>query len=84
MDAIYCGVSWYWLRPLAQDIADRGFMREIHSSWVCPEDLALLIAIAKQLPDDPDDFPKGKWASIQHLEDLLAQHINKALKGEEG
>ncbi len=51
-----------------------------HCAEVEPEQLALYIAICKQWPDSEDDFPHGKWAMIQYLEQRLAARIDSAIR----
>ena len=36
-----------------------------------PSTWAGLFFILTQVPDQPEYFPRGKWATIQHLEKLL-------------
>ena len=33
-----------------------------------PEQMALTVLILKELPDKPEWFPAGKWATIQYIE----------------
>jgi hypothetical protein len=38
-----------------------------------PNTWAGLFFILREVPDTPDFFPKGKWATIQYLEGMLIQ-----------
>jgi hypothetical protein len=39
--------------------------------YITKENLSTLIGDLKKTPDSAATFPKGKWATIQHLEGLL-------------
>ena len=41
-----------------------------------------LIAVLQNARDEPEFFPKGKWATIQQLEALVGAHIPQALPAE--
>jgi hypothetical protein len=58
-------LEWY---SDAHDYVDwLGDRRYIDGTW-----FAWLIALLKEEPDTPELFPKGKWATIQRMQDLLA------------
>jgi hypothetical protein len=38
---------------------------------ILPEQMAWIVAVLKLLPDGPGRFPRGKWATIQHIESQL-------------
>ena len=38
---------------------------------VSMENMAWLALVLRELPDTPERFPNGKWATIQHLESQL-------------
>jgi hypothetical protein len=47
-----------------------------------PGRMAFVAAICKHLPDNPAHFPKGKWATIQHIEEqvqLCAEHAARRI-----
>ena len=75
MDNVLIEAYWHWVKPLAEKMQDLHLFPELHSSWIDPEWLALFIDICKQWPDNDDDFPGGKWASIQALQGLHEQYI---------
>lgn len=64
------GCSAKWAIPLAQGLIDESSL-----PFVDHRDLQWLILVAKITPDSPDVFPKGKWASIQHLEFILEEAL---------
>lgn len=80
MDSIHLGNNHADHRRLSEQFDDLDLAAPFHCSGVEPEQLALYIAICKQWPDSEDAFPKGKWASIQHLEQILAARITQAIK----
>lgn len=82
MDSIHMGSSWYWVRALMERMAEAEMFPEPVSEWVPPDTFALFIAIAREWPDSEEDFPRGKWASIQHLESLLSEAIKQTLPRE--
>jgi hypothetical protein len=45
-----------------------------------PEWWAALAFILRQAPDDPEFFPKGKWATIQQIERRLDEWANDRLQ----
>jgi hypothetical protein len=50
----------------------RGYDEWFHR-WMEPQWFAWFIALLKESSDDPLLFPAGKWATIQHMEELLAE-----------
>ena len=42
-----------------------------------PELIAYLACRLKFVPDNADYFPKGKWATIQRLQDLVDEHAKE-------
>ena len=44
--------------------------------WMEASELAWLVECMKEMPDKPEHFPGGKWASIQ----LLQEHVAKAAR----
>lgn len=38
-----------------------------------PEKMAWLFFLLRELPDDEKTFPRGKWATIQHIEGQLIE-----------
>lgn len=44
---------------------------ELTRNWWQPENMLLLIERLKGLDDMPERFPHGKWATIQHLQELF-------------
>lgn len=77
MDPIHCDLMWYWVQPLNQKMFERGLISEFHCAWVDAEWLALFILICKEWPDSDEDFPRGKWASIQALEQCLQSRVSR-------
>ena len=49
-----------------------------------PEQMAWIVLVLKALPDAPGRFPRGKWATIQHIESELLPMIDAAVKQIEG
>lgn len=50
--------------------------------WIEPETCAWLVERLKHVPDSPDVFPNGKWATIQRLEEMLTEHALECEKAE--
>jgi hypothetical protein len=48
--------------------------------WIDARWAAWLIALLKAEADDPELFPKGKWATIQRMEELLNESIAEYMK----
>ncbi len=46
------------------------------------EQWAWLLQVMKQTPDFEDYFPKGKWATVQRLEDLLEEAAMDYINGQ--
>lgn len=67
--------SWDWIEPLNAKMFDYGLIRELHGPWIEAKDLALFTEICKLWPDTPEDFPRGKWASIQNLQSLVEDDV---------
>lgn len=42
-------------------------------SLVAPEWAALMVFRLRATPDDAETFPKGKWATIQRIEELVTE-----------
>jgi hypothetical protein len=42
-------------------------------AWIEPRWFAWLVALLKEETDTPELFPKGKWATIQRMEELLSE-----------
>lgn len=40
--------------------------------WAEPEQVAWLTFRLQFVPDDAETFPRGKWATIQHLQDMVS------------
>jgi hypothetical protein len=40
------------------------------------ERMAFVVLVLKGLKDLPEHFPKGKWATIQHIESGIEQEVN--------
>lgn len=55
---------------------ERGYSEWLHE-WIEPQWLAWLLAILREMPDDPTLFLHGKWATIQHLEGKLTEAAKK-------
>jgi hypothetical protein len=61
------GIEVLYARREWEDIEDR--------TWLTREACALMFFHLRAAPDDPDVFPKGKWATIQALESLLDRAV---------
>lgn len=59
------GFALAWHRRFGQEL---GLQLGLTDSY-------LLAEVLKDTPDDPEIFPKGKWASIQVLEGLIREAI---------
>lgn len=44
-------------------------------TFMQPERMALIVLLLKKLPDNDDYFPRGKWATIQSIEDQLQEIV---------
>ena len=75
MDQIHCDLMWYWIGPLNQKMVDMEILPEFHCAWIDAEWIALFLYACKEWPDSADDFPSGKWASIQALEYRLQERV---------
>lgn len=42
-------------------------------AWMSPGDTLVLIERLKRAEDTDDDFPKGKWATIQRLQQIFEE-----------
>lgn len=63
-----------WLSDLSQECRrglDLVLQRYNLDNPLQPEQAAWMVFILKATPDDPETFPKGKWATIQILEQLV-------------
>jgi hypothetical protein len=49
---------------------------DVGTSWIDLPTCAAIYFLLKYSPDDPELFPKGKWATLQRMEEL----IHKAIK----
>ena len=47
--------------------------------WVQSQWFAWLVALLKEEQDTAELFPKGKWATIQRMQDLLADSAKRAI-----
>ena len=57
----------------------------IDRTYLLPEVASWLFFRLREMPDSPELFPKGKWASIQFLEGLIVEQAKKApLEAEHG
>ena len=45
--------------------------------WMPAEKIALLAVRLRYVDDTPENFPGGKWATIQHLEHLVDDYVQK-------
>lgn len=50
--------------------------------FIEPQWFAWLIALLKAEPDNEEFFPKGKWATIQRLEQLLENAVTAELQAD--
>src|SRR4051812_31245908 len=44
-----------------------------------PERMAWLVLLLRWIPDKPAWFPKGKWATIQHIESQLSECVDSRI-----
>jgi hypothetical protein len=47
-----------------------------------PQDWAALLVLLREAPDLPSYFPAGKWATIQRIEEMLAEWAHGVWAGE--
>lgn len=52
--------------PFVSEEGERG-----RSRLLSQNELRLLIQVLRMTTDTPANFPKGKWATVQHLESFL-------------
>lgn len=50
--------------------------------WVPMGRALLIVAVARRVEDKPEYFPRGKWATIQAIEQGVDWVIDRALKGQ--
>jgi len=50
---------------------------EIVQVFVSMQWALFIVALAKRAPDKPEWFPKGKWATIQAIEDRIVNELQK-------
>ena len=48
--------------------------------WVEVDFALLVIKIAKRAEDNPDWFPHGKWATIQRMQAVVEQELDRLFK----
>jgi hypothetical protein len=51
--------------------AENVLLDELALDGIATEHWAWILFLLKETVDDPDWFPKGKWATLQHLETKL-------------
>lgn len=51
----------------------------LDNTYLSQVDAAWLFFRLRETPDTSEVFPHGKWASIQHLEELIREQAGKAL-----
>ena len=44
-----------------------------------PERMAWIVLLLRKMPDDPKQFPRGKWATIQHIEEQITRCVDAAV-----
>ncbi len=64
--------SLHSFRAFQRFAEDRGYEEWFHA-WIEPQWLGWMIALLKECEDEPTLFPHGKWATIQAMQDLLAE-----------
>lgn len=58
---------------LSAALSDSGF--DVGESWVDFDTFCGIFHRLKAATDDPELFPKGKWATLQRMEQLIEQAI---------
>ena len=84
-DLVYAGaLSELTRRALREYSSAHGYdewLEERH--WIQPHWFAWLVALLKEEKDTPELFPKGKWATIQRMEELLAESARAEITARE-
>ncbi len=55
---------------------------DVGKSWIDLPTCAAIFFLLKAAKDDPELFPKGKWATLQRLEELIMQAIKPSAERE--
>jgi hypothetical protein len=58
-------------RAIEDYVAERDWPDTLVRRWIEPASLLLLIELLKRAEDSVKVFPKGKSATIQHLQDMF-------------
>lgn len=56
-----------------------GYDEWLHQ-WIEPHWLAWLVVLLKEMPDDPNVFVHGKWATIQRIETKLLEAVKDEIE----
>ena len=72
-DMVYMGELSYETRLALQQYSSKHDYEEWlgDKSWLSLEKFAYLVALLSVETDEPWLFPKGKWATIQRMQDLM-------------
>ncbi len=71
-DSIHIGeLSSEAYRAIEDHAAEKDWPDTLLRKWIEPAMLLLLIETLKRTDDWPKVFPKGKWATIQRLQELF-------------
>jgi hypothetical protein len=73
-DAVYInGLSSEAREAIDEALFDSGW--DVGKSWIDLPTCAAIFFLLKYAKDDPALFPKGKWATLQRLEELIEQAV---------
>jgi hypothetical protein len=68
-------------RAISEALDESGW--DVGKSWIDLPTCAAIFFLLKYSPDDPELFPKGKWATLQRLEELIEKAIKPFDRGGE-
>ena len=68
-------------RAISEALEESGW--DVGKSWIDLSTCAAIFFLLKYSPDDPELFPKGKWATLQRLEELIEKAIKPANRRDE-
>lgn len=67
-------------RAISDALFESGW--DVGTSWIDLPTCAAIYFLLKRSPDNPDLFPKGKWATLQRMEQLIDEAIRSTTSGE--
>lgn len=77
MDNIYLSESVATIEGLRQMLIAHLGHNAYSQRWVSVPEALLIIEIAKRAQDKDEWFPRGKWATIQALQDRVHAELDK-------